>query len=90
MKYRKKPVVVEAWKFDGGLESSKALPYEIRNDFKNFRLTQNAKLRIKTREGYLLADVGDYIIRGNSVEYGYHYLVNKPDYFKKTYEQIEE
>jgi len=61
MKYRKKPVVIEAYKTD-------KVEY------------------IKTLEGTMKADIGDYIITGVQ---GEKYPC-KPDIFEETYEQISE
>ena len=41
---------------------------------------------IKTLEGNVLANVGDYIIKGVNGEY----YPCKPDVFAKTYEEVEE
>lgn len=60
-KYRKKPIVIEAYKTD-----------EV--------------MYIKTLEGVLKADIGDYIITGVK---GEQYPC-KPDIFETTYEEVEE
>lgn len=60
MKYRKKPIVIEAYQTD-------------------------EEVVIHTLEGYMKANIGDYIITGVN---GEQYLC-KPDVFEKTYELAE-
>lgn len=61
MKYRKKPIVIEAYQTN-----------EVRY--------------IKTLEGTMKAEIGDYIITGvNGEKYPC-----KPDIFDKSYEKVEE
>jgi len=81
MKYRKKPVEVDAVKNDGTARTVKAL-----NDLgctPELREGENA-LYITTLEGVMRADVGDYIIKGVAGEF---YPV-KPDIFRETYEAV--
>jgi len=59
-KYRKKPVVIEAYQTD-------------------------TELDIKTLEGTMHANIGDYIITGVNGEI----YPCKPDIFEKTYELVE-
>jgi hypothetical protein len=75
MKYRKKPVVIEAtqWFKMGDHPEVYPLPYE-------------GEYAIKTLEGYMSVNVGDYIITGVK---GEHYPC-KPDIFELTYEPAEE
>lgn len=84
-KYRKKPVIIDAWEFDGGLDFSKTLPKEIKDAVNTIRLTQDNKLRIHTLEGDMFADIGDMIIKGIKGEY----YPCKPDIFKATYEEVK-
>jgi len=83
-KYRKKPVIIDAWKFDGRLDYSKTLPKEIKDATSTIRLTQDGKLRIKTLEGDMFAEQGDFIIKGVKGEF----YPCKPDIFEQTYEPI--
>ncbi len=83
-KWRKKPAVIEAWKFDGWMDNSKTLPQEIK-DHGHIRLTQDGKLRIPTLEGDMFADTGDMIIKGVKGEF----YPCKPDIFALTYEKVE-
>ena len=84
-KYKKKPVIIDAWEFDGWLDYSKTLPKEIKDAVDIIRLTQDGKLQIKTLEGNMIANRGDFIIKGVKGEY----YPCKPDIFEKTYELVE-
>lgn len=89
MKYRKKPVVIEAYQYNYPLyenEIFQELPdwlKEARADaivyYKNNRLT------IKTLEGEHTVTKGDYIIRGVKGEL----YPCKPDIFEATYDLVE-
>lgn len=82
MKYRKKPVVIEAVQFDGTDESCDWLLPQLRDG--SISRSFN-KLHIKTLEGTMAADVGDWIIKGVNGEF----YPCKPDIFEKTYEVAE-
>jgi hypothetical protein len=78
MKYRKKPVVIEARVFDPGAG------YDAACDVVSWcggRATDDG-CEIDTLEGTHLARPGDYVIRGVQGEF----YPCKPDIFKKTYE----
>lgn len=84
MKYRKKPVVVEAVRF----QIDAYLP-----DWFMDRVTSNIIIThedgtcdIKTLEGVMKADKGDYIIKG---VHGEVYPC-KPYIFEETYEEVKE
>jgi len=80
IKYRKKPVVIEAVQWIGN--------YEVIKDFmKQEPVTeyQNEVLVIETLEGTMRADFGDYIIKGVNGEF----YPCKPDIFEKTYEKVD-
>lgn len=81
MKYRKKPVVIEAIKYDG-LSNI----YQI-NEWTNGLCSMDIdkKLIIQTLEGDMTADVGDWIIKGIKGEF----YPCKPDIFEMTYEKVE-
>lgn len=95
MKYRKKPVVIEAWQltWESILTSSpkeKQIPPEIAQDSRvKIHLTDKIEnsqyAEIKTLEGTMIANAGDYIIRGVNGEL----YPCKPDIFEKTYEPEE-
>lgn len=90
-KFRKKPVVIEAFKWTGDrtqTEDPLWVIEAIKNDVVFFKgkLTEDVKLCIKTLEGTMTADRGDYIIQGVNGEL----YPCKPDIFEKTYELVEE
>ena len=85
MKYRKKPVVIEAVKTletINKLRSHEAIPEWFDTD--RVKITGN-KAVIKTLEGDMVANEDDYIIRGVNGEL----YPCKPDIFEKTYEAVE-
>lgn len=75
MKFRKKPVVIEATQFkDGALDHELAV--------KGVLLNEDGTLSIPTLEGTMKANSGDWIITGVNGEI----YPCKPDIFEKTYE----
>ena len=95
MKYRKKPVVIEALVWNGKqhrsmyefLSGDKTGP--ISNVGDNFYIDHQkitGGLVIKTLEGEHLANIGDYIIKGVRGEF----YPCKPDIFEMTYEKVSE
>lgn len=90
MKYRKKPVVIEAIQFNGlddylkicklADESKSTLSSEELFEFRN------PVMLINTLEGTMVANKGDYIIKGVNDEY----YPCKPDIFEKTYIKVIE
>lgn len=101
MKFRKKPVVVEAVQWNGTnvvevynfLENKNVeTQYGVKTDGKNFYIKfengscQLGTLMIKTLEGEHKASVGDYIIKGVNGEF----YPCKPDIFEKTYYPVKE
>lgn len=90
MGYRKKPVVIKAFQWTGGpgqREDPEWAIDAIHNGtiFFSDSGTPNVKMIIKTLEGVMTADRGDYIICGVNGEI----YPCKPDIFKKTYELAE-
>jgi hypothetical protein len=91
MKFRKKPVVIEAFKWTGGEDQTEDPLWfceAIRRGevwFKNAG-TINVALVIHTLEGDHTANQGDFIIKGIQDEL----YPCKPDIFDATYERIEE
>ncbi|MEK4267942.1 hypothetical protein [Bacillus sp. FSL W8-0940] len=86
-KYCKKPVKVEAVKFEDTAESISAIA-EIAHD-NLIRVDYRQKpvvMRIPTLEGVMIAREGDYIIRGIEGEL----YPCKPDIFEKTYERVSD
>lgn len=90
-KWRKKPVVIEAFLWTGGPEQTEDPEWYIQAiregtvRFKDER-TPNVKMLIDTLEGTHEANQGDYIIRGVKGEI----YPCKPDIFHMTYEPVEE
>ena len=80
MKYRKKPVVIEAMQWDG-----KDL-LELSGFVGDAMLIVPGAVMIRTLEGDLRVSRGDYIIKGVQGEF----YPCKPDIFEKTYEVCEE
>ena len=86
MKYRKKPVVIEAFKWTGGidqLEDPEWIVEEIKKG--NVWFDRPSTMKIKTLEGVMTAQIGDYIIQGVNGEI----YPCKPDIFEKTYEVVK-
>ena len=83
MKYRKKPVVIEAEHFDGTYQCFLGFEDWIgRDNVSNFL---GDKFFVKTLEGEHLASKGDWIIKGVKGEF----YPCKPDIFEMTYEPAE-
>ena len=91
MKFRKKPVVIDAveWtgenllqviRFTGQHASAMSYKWEDYED-----LVSRDGLKIFTLEGVMKASIGDWIIKGVN---GEHYPI-KADIFAKTYEAVE-
>jgi hypothetical protein len=81
LKFRKKPVVVEAMQFDGGEETQRAI-VNWANGAVEGMFSDHAILHIYTREGTMTAEPGDWIIRGVKGEL----YPCKPDIFEATYD----
>lgn len=83
MKYRKKPVIVEAYRYNGG-EQNCGIPTEwIVQGNMDFGL-DSSYLIIPTLEGNHRCDRGNWIIKGTAGEY---YPV-RADIFEATYEEV--
>lgn len=86
MKYKKKPVVVEAIQFTGR-NCFDVLRFMNRaSDIWEADLMQTDHPTIYTLEGDMTASPGDYIIKGIKGEF----YPCKPDIFEATYEKVEE
>lgn len=82
MKYKKKPVVIEAFKWTGeNLEEIKAFTADV----KDCGITPNGEIIIPTLEGNMMATRGDWIIKGIKGEF----YPCKPDIFEATYESVK-
>ncbi|MDY0140047.1 MAG: hypothetical protein RBR50_10125 [Candidatus Izemoplasmatales bacterium] len=85
MKYRKKPVVIQAFKWTGDIDQLED-PEWVVEEIKKGNVTFNGTpitMKIKTLEGVMTAQIGDYIIQGVNGEI----YPCKPDIFEKTYEE---
>lgn len=83
MKYRNKPVEVEAIQWLGDKDAAATfMGIEIDDTFASE--DRNNKLIIPTLEGDMSCDHGDYIIKGIQNEF----YPCKPDIFEQTYEPI--
>ena len=81
MKYRKKPVVIEALQFNGKNHNELII-------FVGKKISMNDMkvLSIKTLEGEMRVRKNDFIIKGVNGEF----YPCKPDIFSKTYEEVKE
>lgn len=81
MRYKKKPIEVEAILYNGTGESFKEV-----DSFTNGKLfLEYNKPFIDTLEGKMFLSVGDYVIKGVKGEF----YPCKPDIFTETYERID-
>ena len=99
MKYRKKPVIIEAVKYIKGMNELNILAFMKCGDPNNLECLPNSyidvefkrglannPLQIHTLEGTMSASNGDYIIKGVDGEF----YPCKPDIFELTYDLVEE
>ena len=91
VRFRKKPVVIDAWPAAALIEASRNrwsdLPEPIVSAYEagNIVFTE-ATVSIYTLEGTMIANHSDYVIRGVSGEL----YPCKPDIFAATYEPVDE
>lgn len=90
-KWRKKPIVVEAFKWTGGPDQAEDPTWAvdaIRDGLIEFvnQGTEHCSLLINTLEGQMRADQGDYIIQGVAGEI----YPCKPSIFEASYEAVED
>lgn len=85
IKYRKKPVVIDAIKWNGN--NIKQIKELIASSSPSERLLKQEGniLIIKTLEGDMIASLNDYIIKGVQGEF----YPCKPDIFEQTYEAVD-
>lgn len=86
VKYRKKPVVIEAVRWNGKYTDATEWPDWFRwaMDSHKISVNKNKTLWIKTLEGAMVAFVGDMVIQGTKGEI----YCCKPDIFEATYESV--
>lgn len=82
--YRKKPIAIEAIRWDGTDDTWRLIEQWVMKDYgvQVYRNTMKNFVRIATLEGNMDAQVGDYIIKGVKDEF----YPCKPDIFAATYE----
>jgi hypothetical protein len=87
-KYRKKPVVIEAWEFTEETIQNGHIPgvrdRAMLSELWIGKTSQDGRYYIDTLEGQMVVRDGDYIIKGVQGEY----YPCKPDIFKATYEEV--
>lgn len=86
MKFRKKPLVIDAWQWPGGEQVLDDELYDALSVGNWWHPKEGGALQIKTLEGVMTASPGDWIIRGVKGEF----YPCKPDIFEATYEKAEE
>jgi hypothetical protein len=85
-KYRKKPVVIEAWKWDETRTMFDKIGCKLMSCSGHAEMPDMmTNLRIETLEGTMHVNKGDFIIKGVAGEF----YPCKPDIFEKTYEEVE-
>ncbi len=90
-KYRKKPVEIEAFKWTGDINQTEDPIWIVEAIQKGDvwihedSINGAIEMRIKTLEGVMIANRGDYIIKGVKGEI----YPCKPDIFEMTYEAVE-
>lgn len=90
-KYRKKPVVIDAFQWTGDqnqTEDPEWIVEAIHNDVVAFVSvgTPSCTMEIETLEGTMTANMGDYIIKGIKGEI----YPCKPDIFEQSYDVVTE
>lgn len=85
-KYRKRPVVIDAIQITTGMDQPDWLDDAILSDKIKYHATNAGELSItiKTLEGLMIGNNGDWIIRGVNGEF----YPCKDDIFQKTYEKV--
>lgn len=89
MKFRKRPLIVEAIQFNGDDSLSRMENHwkEAFNSVADYGYSEGLEnFFIETMEGNMCALLGDWIIKGIHGEF----YTCKPDIFEKTYERVEE
>lgn len=91
MKFRKKPVVIEAMKFDGTKETFDAIWDWMKGDDSDSPMLGHdgptespTGFGIKTLEGTMRCKIGDWVVKGVKGEF----YPCKPDIFEATYEEV--
>lgn len=91
MKYRKLPVIIEAFRLgidnipDWFMDKVSTNEIILHGESTGFEHYNDTTCTIKTLEGKMLGEYGDYIIKGIKNEI----YPCKPEIFEKTYERME-
>jgi hypothetical protein len=85
MKYRKRPIVIEAIQFTEE-NCNRAFNFIRGNCSPSTDNEGNKEIKIQTLEGVMTAQIGDWIIKGVAGEF----YPCKPDIFEATYEAMQE
>lgn len=85
-KYRKKPVVIEAFKWGGEKDEDHLISLGAAKMASWEYASSDGSIVILTLEGRMLCKIGDYIIKAIKGEF----YPCKPDIFEATYELVEE
>lgn len=87
--YRKKPVVIEAMRWDGSDPQHTIVEWVRKSAGPGMANSvwggMGWDFKIKTLEGYMQVSPGDYVIRGVQGEF----YPCKPDIFEQTYEAVD-
>jgi len=85
-KFRKKPVVIDAFKWTGDRDQTEDPEWIIEALRSGCAFFKDRRFFIKTLEGTMEVGRGDYVIRGVKSEI----YPCKPDIFEMSYELVEE
>lgn len=85
MRFRKKPVVIEAMQFNDG-NKNQVFNWVTCNTYPDWDASGNPVLKIQTLEGDMIAQLGDWIIKGVKGEF----YPCKADIFAATYEPADD
>ena len=86
-KFRKKPVVIDAFHFTmDTFKNIEELSEFLQDENVDINYLNEGKIYIETLEGTMCASEGDWIIKGINGEY----YPCKPDIFEKTYEPVND
>jgi hypothetical protein len=86
MKFRKKPIVIEAFKWTGSPDQTEDPEWIIKEIKKGNVYFNKNTMMIKTLEGTMITNAGDWVIQGVKGEI----YPCKPDIFEETYEAEKE
>lgn len=84
MQYRSKPVEIEAWQFELGSRGPDWLQEAVNDGRVWYQGGESPYMTIRTLEGEMRANLGDWIIRGTEGEL----YPCKPSVFERKYEPV--